>query len=403
MKKIIIGITSLIMTLMPVLASAVTLQVWNRNGLMAEVVSAFNEKMEEEGKDIRAEFTVIPYEEQQVKFITALVSQTSPDVYGLDLINFPYFNSIGAFVDITDQVAALSYKDQLNPGMSKLGMYQGKTYAIPLYNDNSGMLINKALFKEAGIKDMPKTWDDVLKYAKQLTKEDQYGMTFCGAVSGMTMFTWLPHLWMNGGDIGNEDRSEISINSQEAVKALEYWTELIQYAPPGAASYGYGDYYNGFTSGKIGMMFGGSWHVAAIQNDKPLLDFEVIPFPASAEGKETRAFMGGDNIAISSQSKHPQEAWEFVKFATSKEVQLDIIAKNNTVPGRLDIALNNEYFDEEPRYYVFAKGGQVGKAPFSTKYSEETAIVSAAVSKALAGGSPKQMLDDAAAKLKKLY
>jgi len=399
MKKTLLVVCALCVMLVPAIASAVTIQVWNRNGLMGDIVNAFNAKMEAAGKDINAEFTLVPYEEQQVKFITALSSQTAPDVYGLDLINFPYFNSIGAFADITEKVNVLPFKDQFNPGMAREGVWNGKIYAVPLYNDNSGLFYNKKLFKEAGLTEPPKTWAQVKEYAQKLTKGDQYGITFCGAVSGMTAFTWTPHLWMNGGDVGSEEnaaRKSVTLNSKEAEEALQYWADLAKFAPEGVPTYTYADYYNGFTSEKVGMIFGGSWHIAAMSNDKPLLDFGVVLFPSPKEGQPSSSFMGGDDIGISAQTKNFDAAWEFLSFAVSDEAQLDIIAKAHTVPGRLDLANKNEYFDEDPRYYVFAEAGKVGKAPYTTRWVEETNVLGAMIAEALAlrgNGSVKPILE----------
>lgn len=409
MRKTMVLILALCLMAGSAIAETVTIQVWNRNNLMGDIVNAFNAKMEEEQKGIRAEFTLIPYEEQQVKFITAISSQTAPDVYGLDLINFPYFNSIGAFADITEQVNALPFKDQFNPGMAREGVWQGKIYAIPLYNDNSALIYNKKLFEAAGLTEAPKTWAQVKEYAEKLTHDDQYGITFCGAVNGMTAFTWTPHLWMNGGDVGTEEnaaRTTITLNSKEAEEALQYWADLAKFAPEGAPTYTYPDYYNGFTSEKVAMIFGGSWHIAAISNDKPLLDFGVVMFPTPKEGQPSSAFMGGDNIGISAQTKHFDAAWEFMKFAVSEEVQADIIAKAKTVPGRLDIAAKNEYFDEDPRYYVFAESGKVGKAPYTTKWVEETNVLGAMIAEALAtkGATPvKPILEKAAKEMEAVW
>jgi multiple sugar transport system substrate-binding protein len=411
MRKTLCVVLTVCFLFVPVIASAagVTLQVWNRNGLMGDIVNAFNAKMEAEKKDIKAEFTLVPYEEQQVKFITALSSQTAPDVYALDLINFPYFNSIGAFADITEKINALPFKDQFNPGMAREGVWQGKIYAVPLYNDNSALFYNKKLFKEAGLTEPPKTWAQMKEYAQKLTKGDQYGITFCGAVSGMTAFTWTPHLWMNGGDVGTEEnarRTKVTLNSKEAEEALQYWADLAKSAPAGAPTYAYDDYYNGFTSEKVAMIFGGSWHIVAMSNDKPLLDFGVVLFPTPKEGQPSSSFMGADDIGIPAQTKHFEEAWEFLKFAISDEAQRDIIAKAKTVPGRLDIALKNEYFDEDPRHYVFAQSGKVGKAPYTTKWVEETNILGAMIAEALAtkGEKPvKPILEKAAKDMEALW
>lgn len=370
---------------------------------MSVVVDKFNAAMEQEQRDIRAEFTLIPYEESEMKFMTALASESAPDVYGLDLILFPYFNSIGAFVDITEKVKALSYHEQFNPGMLAIGVWEGKTYAVPLYNDNSALIYNKTLFREAGIEEPPKTWDEVKLYAERLTQGDTHGITFCGSLAGMSMFTWLPHLWMNGGRIGDNARQEITLNSPAAAEALQYWADLIRFAPPGAEMFSYGEYYNSFLSGKVGMIFGGEWFIGDISNDNPSLDYDVVPFPTKALGQATSSFMGGDNIGICSQSEHVEEAWEFIKFATSEAIQRDVVAGSNTVPGRLDIALNNEYFDKDPKYYVFAKTAEVGRAPYTSFYAEETEIIGMMVAKALGGMPVQKALEEAAEQLKELY
>ncbi len=89
-----------------------------------------------------------------------------------------------------------------------------------LYNDNSALFYNKKLFAEAGLTESPKTWAQVKEYAEKLTQGDQYGITFCGAVSGNTAFTWTPHLWMNGGDGTEENaaRTTITMNSEKLEK-----------------------------------------------------------------------------------------------------------------------------------------------------------------------------------------
>ena len=42
----------------------IEIRVWDRVQEMGTIVDMFNEKMEEEGKDVRAVFELIPYEQQ---------------------------------------------------------------------------------------------------------------------------------------------------------------------------------------------------------------------------------------------------------------------------------------------------------------------------------------------------
>ncbi|MCG8453215.1 MAG: sugar ABC transporter substrate-binding protein [Spirochaetales bacterium] len=382
----------------------IVLKVWNRNGtLMGGAVEAFNAKMEAEGRDLRAEFTLVPYEEQSSKFLSSLAAKTAPDVYAIDLILAPYFSEMGAWMDITTEVNNLGFQDDLNPGMFRIGEWNGKQYCLPWANDNSSLIYNKTIFTEMGL-EPPTTWEETLQVAKIITEQsDKYGITFSGANSGMTMFTWLPFAWMNGAQLITDNGKDTTIDSEAGVGALQFWAELAQYAPEGAPVYDYGDYYNGFVTGQVAMIFGGSWHVMSISNDAPELDFGIIPFPVPEKGNDTSAFMGGDIMGITAQTAHPKEAMEFVAFCLSEETQIEILAKNGSVPVRLSVAVDNPYFDKDPRYKVFAAGGQFGRAPKALNYNDITTVMGTIMPKALSGEvSPEDALKEAAPQIRDL-
>ena len=385
-------------------SETVVIEVWNRNGtLMGAAVEAFNAKMQREGRNVRAEFTLIPYEEQSGKFLSALAAGTAPDVYAIDLILAPFFSEMGAWLDISAQVETLPYRDDLNPGMFRLGEWNGSRYAVPWANDNSALIYNRAIFDELGLVP-PTTWEQTVEVARTITERtDRYGITFSGADRGMTMFTWLPFAWMNGAQLITDDGADTSLDSAEGIAALQFWADLATYAPEGAPTYDYGDYYNGFITEQVAMIFGGSWHVMTIANDAPTLDFAIIPFPVPSAGTDSSAFMGGDIMGITSQSEHPDEAWEFIEFCLSAEVQVEILAKNGTVPVRRSLSMENEYFDRDPRYQVFAAGGAFGRAPKALNYNDMTTVMSTVMPKVLAGElSAEEALNSAAVQIRDL-
>ena len=385
-------------------SETVVIEVWNRNGtLMGAAVEAFNAKMQREGRTVRAEFTLIPYEEQSGKFLSALAAGTAPDVYAIDLILAPFFSEMGAWLDISAQVETLPYRDDLNPGMFRLGEWNGSRYAVPWANDNSALIYNRAIFDELGLVP-PTTWEQTVEVARTITERtDRYGITFSGANPGMTMFTWLPFAWMNGAQLITDDGADTSLDSAEGIAALQFWADLAAYAPEGAPTYDYGDYYNGFITEQVAMIFGGSWHVMTIANDAPTLDFAIIPFPVPSSGTDSSAFMGGDIMGITSQSEHPDEAWEFIEFCLSAEVQVEILAKNGTVPVRRSLSMENEYFDRDPRYQVFAAGGAFGRAPKALNYNDMTTVMSTVMPKVLAGElSAEEALNSAAVQIRDL-
>lgn len=396
------------------LAAAQTIVIWDRETVQTEeAVALFNKKMEEEGRSVRAEFQLVPYEQQTQLFLAALSAGTAPDVISLDIVLHPYFNSIGAFLDITDRINALPFRDAMPDGMLHLGSKDGRYYAIPYTVDLSGLVWNKDLFREAGLdpERPPETWDELIEYAQVLTKDfdndgqiDQYGFGIVGASAGWQMFGFMPVVWSFGGRLLSDDGTEVLIDSPEAIAALQMWVDLIhkyEVAPKTAASWQFSDVYNAFVTKRVAMMLSGNFNIMNFKNDAPDIDYGITFIPRSNQGQHA-SFAGGNLMGIVATSKHPDLAWEFVEFALSDEVQVGIWAKHGALPVRSDM-FDNEYFRAEPKFQVFADILKVARAPYSTKYNELYAPMLAAMQRAMMGElSPEDAYKEAAQEMRRV-
>ena len=62
-----------------------------------------------------------------------------------------------------------------------------------------------------------------------MTKNGRYGFGITGGGEvGNTIFRSLPFIWMNGGDIITPDMTKAVVNSPEAVKAIEFYTNFYK-------------------------------------------------------------------------------------------------------------------------------------------------------------------------------
>jgi multiple sugar transport system substrate-binding protein len=103
----------------------------------------------------------------------------------------------------------------------------------------------------------------------------------------------------------------------------------------------------------------GPWQVAAIRKFAPNLAYSVDPLPVP-DGSGGPVFTFGDfkNLAIFSTTRHPREAWEFVKFLLSAEHDALLLQICDQIPVRGDLLTNplfTDYFRRNPMMTRFAE------------------------------------------------
>ncbi|MBM7572713.1 ABC transporter substrate-binding protein [Aquibacillus albus] len=362
------------------------LSLWAREAsadLMGDAVEAFNSK----DNGIKINVKSIPADNFSDQLATAYASESAPDIVAIDLILAPYYSSIGAFKDLSERYESLSFKDELNQSMLNLGEREGKQYALPYSSDVSALIYNKDHFEDAGLDpdSPPETWQELRDYANQLTTDDRFGYVYSGGSAGGLMFTFMPYVWGNGGAVLSDDGTAAEINSPEAIEALQFFTDLTQtdkVTPEGVTTY-VNEAEDAFTSGKVSMIVSGNYVVGKLNEDYPDLDYGVALIPRN-EGKEHSSFSGGELIAISKSTEYVDEAWEFIEYALTEDVQVEAFASNGIIPVRNDF-VENKYFKEEPKYQVFAEAANYANAPYTTKYNELYNPILSGLQKAFSG------------------
>jgi multiple sugar transport system substrate-binding protein len=110
--------------------------------------------------------------------------------------------------------------------------------------------------------------------------------------------------------------------------------------------------------------FAGPWEVAAIHKFAPHMRFGIAPLPVP-DSTRAPVYSYGDfkNISIFSTTRHPREAWEFVKFLIEAAHDLLLLELCDQIPVRGDILTNPlfaDYFQKKPEMVAFAR-----QAPFT--------------------------------------
>ncbi|MBI5092685.1 MAG: extracellular solute-binding protein, partial [Candidatus Hydrogenedentes bacterium] len=114
-----------------------------------------------------------------------------------------------------------------------------------------------------------------------------------------------------------------------------------------------------FMTGKIAMKIDGDYVIQTIANTKRDLRFGVALAPAP-EGKKQIGWCGGWAWIIPRGAKHPEEAWEFIKYLASQrayEIRSDSIRQQTRAAGNVfipNMSARKDVTDWAMQHYLFS-------------------------------------------------
>jgi ABC-type glycerol-3-phosphate transport system substrate-binding protein len=303
--------------------------------------------------------------EYELRLRTEMAAGNHFDIMAIDSPNLALYANAGALLSIDSYMKKEGNIEDLPERLLNGLTYQGEIYLAPIVEPSIALYYNMNLFRDAGIPfpsenpSEPMTWDEVLEIAKKINNPAQGvigidpGQGFSGG-EGPAYFK-MPILWQFGADVLSPDvtTAEGYLNSKEALEALQFYQDLYQkhkvaaVEMPAAA----------FETDKLGMTVLGSWHLSELKNYPGFVlgeDFGVAPLP---KDKNQVAPNGGWALGISSKTNHPNETWEFVKFATGYEGSKMFVEITGDLPARYSVAKDFPELNEYPKN-IFVQQGQ---------------------------------------------
>ena len=265
---------------------------------------------------IAVEAVSIPFDGLEPKILTALATNTAPDIGRVDVGFLPKVAIRGALMAL-DQYGVEAAKPNLRPVALSSCMIEGRTYGLPDQVNGLCLFYNKEMFAKAGLDPAkpPATWEEFVACARKLTDKQAgvYGF-------GMRNSLWwsLPFIYSFGGDILTRDK-KCALADDGSVAGFQFKADLYsKYGIEGGAWRAGGVRDDmGFQSRKYAMVFNGPWAVKGLEQGG--IDFGVALVPSGPAGYATN--VGGNNLVVFSTCKHPAEASRFLMFLTSKEAQ----------------------------------------------------------------------------------
>ena len=368
---------------------------------------------------IETEWTFIPFTSLQEKVASVGVAADG----GFDVVN--YLDSWGPpnahwLVGIDDMMAEDGIgMDRYPAAFAKSAQFEGRTIGFPLRAHAQLMFYRKDVLAEVGM-DPPRTWDDVVAVADAIRAKgldvEPLALYFHNDGSHQNLFIWLNFLWAAGADVFDAKTCPVW-DSEAGLAATEDYIALHtvhKATNPSSISFVEQDARQSFQQGKSAMIPVWWWAYSPFVNPKSsVLTKDQVGFAGMPAYKgRTVTYAISMPFSISKYSKHQGAAWEFMKWlsnpalekknATEREVAGKTIINNVVTHAAnlqdADVNAANDMIQQAA--WESLKESDI--MPQIAEWPEIGDVLSAAITKAAAGGDTRALMTEASGQARKI-
>ena len=350
MRKFIISLffTTLISSLIFAAEKKTELKVWESSGTEQSFIQYSIKEFRKINPKVRIRYEPVESTDARNK-----IELDGPAGVGADIFVAPH-DHIGALVagdHILPVDNADEYMEDFFSLAKKAATFDGVVYGYPLGAETYVLFYNKDILKKPLT-----TWEEIISYAQEwnVPVENKFALAWSVTdpyYSFMFLDSFGALLFGPNGD----NPKQHNLNSPEAIEGMKYFQKLrnlVLNIPAADASRDF--CHASFRSGASPMIITGSWKINEFKNAGMNFGLSTLPkFPG--KDKPASSFSGVRLAFVSSYSEHPEEAKEFAKFITSKEMLQKRFEMTDQIPPRNDIQINDEYSKEIVNQLQYSK------------------------------------------------
>lgn len=291
----------------------------------------------------------------------------------------PYIDNPTWGYDSTDETETLedilwNYREE-NSQFVGDNATPGEFYSLPFNKSTEVLIYNTdvvdALISSGAIDEMPTTWQGLFAASSAFEGVadnyiDQYGTALGLTAAEITeakdlfipysydsednAFITLIRQW--GGEYtatNSEGNGEYLFDSQEAIDMLTYFSnnkDKITIPSHWGQAYASDVFKKGQTFVTVGSTGGAYYNTPTTVGGEYLFDFEVAPIPYNADLPNDKAVIQqGTNMSLTNSGSDQQKlaSWLFLKYLTSRDVQLDFALETGYSPIRSSVYVTEAY------------------------------------------------------------
>ncbi len=377
-------------------------------GYQESDIRAMTEEFVKAHPEVEVNLAFVAYEELHDKIVVAAASGAGTyDVILLDCIWPAEFVEAGWLLDVTERLAPEDREDIFPEVLSSV-TYKGRLYGMPWLNDWQYFFYNRKMLETIGGQP-PQYWTEVIDYAKKMKAQGivEYPIIDAWGQGEAVVIQWLQYVEAMNGKLFDEAGNPI-LNQGKPQEALRFMIDNLKeglFNPACIESF-YEEVRRVFSAGQAA--FGLNWtYMYNLANDPQESqiagDAVLAVIPGFPDGKRSATCNGGMGLSIMKTSQHPDEAWAYVSYLASKEVQKKY--SQNALPIWKSLYDDPELIAQQGEVVQVAKEQihYIFDRPQVPWYSQFSLVLSEELQAALTGAkSVENALNDAVERTKEI-
>jgi multiple sugar transport system substrate-binding protein len=327
-----------------------TIEYWLWDANQTAQYQACADDFMKANSDIKVNITQTGWNDYWNNLTTNLTAGTGPDVFTDHLNYFANFLDKGQIVDLQPYIDKDSVDmTQYFPGLADLWKDKdGHSYGLPKDWDTVALFYNADMAKAAGYTDADMadlTWNPTdggtwEKLIAKLTVDTNgkhgdepgfdknsiatYGMAMEGSGAGFSQTQLSEYVLTTGWTFTDKNPwgTKYNFSDPRFEQTAAWWYSLVQkgYMNDLEMSVSMdGNSSSGFAAGKFAAVVNGDWMISSFTAPNGGA-VKFAPTPIGPDGKRASLFNGLTD-AITTSSKHPDQAWQWVKYLGSTQCQ----------------------------------------------------------------------------------
>ncbi|MFA7308967.1 MAG: sugar ABC transporter substrate-binding protein [Patescibacteria group bacterium] len=338
--------------------------VFDENAVMQPLIDKYREKH----SNVKITYVKKQYSDYESLLVDAIASEKGPDLLAIHNDWLPKHEA--KLAPAPDTIISLDqFNSEFVPSAYQDFTDNNKIFALPLYTDNLALFYNKQLLNKAEIYNAPTTWDEVISYAKLMTKTVPGDPTKI-AQAGIAMGTasninrpsdiLLALMYQTQTPLISDDKRTYNFNQfrkgpdgnpeYPGTESLSFYTA---FATAGKQSYTWGkdldNSLTAFANGKVGMMIGYNYMIPQLERLNPNMSYGIVKFPQIKLAPEPITISNYWGWGVSRTSANKDAAWEFLRYLSNDQALSSYLSATGRISPK-KIRSGGSVFEQQAQY-----------------------------------------------------